>query len=108
MQPRAAGSASVDPLGGSPGDCHDGGLVLVAKCAVQLLVLEKSRGTEDETLEVVEPWLGGLQVVHHFHKGLVVLVEDAELLVQQVLDGVLLVKGLVVDDGGGVADPFFY
>ena len=71
----------INPLGSSSGDCHDTRLGLAAEGAVELLVLQTSRGAEDETfLELVELSLGGLQMLHHYHKGLVLLVQDPELL----------------------------
>ena len=82
---------------------------LAAEGAVDVLVGQISSRTEHEIfLELVELSLGWLQVAHHFHEGLILLVYDAELLMQGVLHRVFLAEGLIVQDGHGVAHPAFY
>ena len=82
---------------------------LAAEGAVDVLVSQTSSRTEHKILlELVELSLGRLLVAHHFHEGLVLLVYNAELLIQQVLDRILLAEGLIVQDGHGVGHPALY
>lgn len=47
-------------------------------------------------LELGKLLLAGLQIAHHFNKGLVLLVYDPELLVEGMFYCILLHKGMIV------------
>lgn len=100
---------SVNPLGCGSGHCRYGGLRIQTEGLLQVIVLETSSWTDNATfLKLVELLLAGLQMADHFHEGLVLLVYYSELLVQRVLHCILLRKGLVIEDGDGVADSALY
>ena len=82
---------------------------LAAEGAVDVLVGQTSSSTEHEIFpELVQLSLGWLQVAHHVHEGLVLLVYDAKLLIQGVLYRVFLAEGFIVHNGDGVAHAAFY
>ena len=93
------------PLSSRPRHSHDRSLRMTPECTVDLVVLETSRRADHETfLEVVQLLLSGLQIADHFHEGLLVLVENPELLVKGVLHRVVLCEGVIVNYGNSVGD----
>ena len=84
---------TVDSLGCSVRHRHDGCSRITVEGLEQFHVFQISRSTQHHIfLEFIQLPLRGLQVPDNFHKRLVVLVQDAKLLVQ-TMEIVLDVRG---------------
>ena len=90
----------VDSLGGGTRDCHGGGVLAAIVGRVYLVVQQVISWTQHHVgLEFVQLSLAGLSVTNEIDKASVVCIQDAELLVERMLDRVLLLEGVVVQNG---------